>query len=380
MSNPLTTKTHEALWDERLDLDPAMAILYEINVQHEINRICSVKTDPDMPRLAAMHVLKARYRAMVMVAGETMSTPAVNVVRYYESMGSEMLVSGGSMPSPESAARNVSLKNEQADDSEKSPVFEDSNEWPNTRDGVPRCFHHPNRPWAIYHPASACRELKEQQKLYGNSERRVQKQATRRAPSLWSSYNDNNTNNRFGYRNYPNTARDNYLRSDHRRPKYRDLGGGPGQDRRRQSRSLSPRSRRRYRFRLDHEEALNTLRQERKTMKREAEALETSREPSIEPEDLDAKYQAAGKKYLETKKRLDLATKNNPGMVEEHKVELTRARWPGDVPFARSEERKIECEAWEAQATRDEEAIYWRTLTLAAYCFLEGMLWAGAIV
>ncbi|KAH0393144.1 hypothetical protein KCU89_g12720, partial [Aureobasidium melanogenum] len=347
-------------------------------VQHEINRICSVKTDPDMPRLAAMHVLKARYRAMVMVAGESMSTGAVNVVRYYESMGSEMLVSGDWMPPPEPAARNVNLKNEHADDSEKSPVFEDSNEWPNTRDGVPRCFHHPHRPWAIYHPASAWRELKEQQKLYRNVERRVQKQATRRAPSPWSSYNDNNNNNnRIGYRNYPNTARDNYLRSDHRRPKSRDLGGGPRQDRRRQLRSVLPRSRRRYRFRLDHEarakaptvfpcrkkcekemaasnklkydyetaaksarkaeqkakktikaaqEALNTLRQERKTMKRKSEALETSREPSIEPEDLDEKYQAAGKKYLETKKRLDLATKNNPGMVEEHKVELTRAR------------------------------------------------------
>lgn len=253
MSNPLTTKTHEALWDERLDLDPPMAVLHEINVQHEINRICSVKTDPNVPRLAAMHVLKARYRAMVMVAGESMSTPAVNVVRYYESMGSEMLVSSGSMPPPESAARNVNLKNEQADDSEKSPVFEDSNEWPNTRDGVPRCFHHPHRPWAIYHPASACRELKEQQKLYGNVERRVQKQATRRAPSPWSSYNDDNNNNRIGYRNYSNTARDNYLLSDHRRPKHRDLAGGPGQDRRRQSRSVSPRSRRRYRFRLDHE-------------------------------------------------------------------------------------------------------------------------------
>ncbi|KAH0150253.1 hypothetical protein KCU67_g10732, partial [Aureobasidium melanogenum] len=107
-------------------------------------------------------------------------------------------------------------------------------------------------------------------------------------------------------------------------------------------------------------------------MKRESEALETSREPSIEPEDLDAKYQAVGKKYLETKERLDLATKNNPGMVEEHK------RWPGDVPFARSEQRKIECEAWEAQATREEEAMYWRTLALAAYCFLEGMVWAGS--
>lgn len=54
-------------------------------------------------------------------------------------------------------------------------------------------------------------------------------------------------------------------------------------------------------------------------------------------------------------------------------------KWHGDyVTFARWQERQTECEAWEAQAARVEEATYWRTLALAAQCFLEAMPFAGA--
>ncbi|KAH0160702.1 hypothetical protein KCU67_g6629, partial [Aureobasidium melanogenum] len=194
MSNPLTTKTNEALWDERLDLDPTMAVLYEINVQHEINRMRS-SANPDFSRLFELLNVKARYRAMVMAAGEVLSAPAVSLVRSYENLWAASTVA---TPAEQSTQADVppkhvkveDVQSTQIHDDNKPPALEDSNKWPDTRDGVPRCFNHPHNYRPVYHPASECRELKRRQKAEANSDRRRQEQETRQRVA---SYRNNKT-------------------------------------------------------------------------------------------------------------------------------------------------------------------------------------------
>ena len=76
MSNPTTTRTREALWDERTDLhlDPDMAALYALNAQHEISRLGSA-AEFDAERFKHVRDLNARYRAWAVVIDTTIARP-----------------------------------------------------------------------------------------------------------------------------------------------------------------------------------------------------------------------------------------------------------------------------------------------------------------
>lgn len=234
MSNPLTTKTKEALWDDRQDLDPDMAALYAINAQAGLNRL-AVAQGLDQLRMARVHSLYVRYRALSLQREGSVATST----SHPELSGPSTGVGSQSA----SVASTTTNQDAHMSAGHKSAVSQDSNGPPDTRDGIPRCFNHRHNRRATYHLPSECRALKKPRVARNIEEGRRQEEQVQQ--QLASNPNNNQAN----LRSHTNNAQiDCYPHTDYRPHLYhRAPGHERGQNRHQSLRSLSPRSSRRYR-------------------------------------------------------------------------------------------------------------------------------------